>query len=50
MLGKLYGRVLTERLLEVTEGKVSKEQGGFRNGKGCVDQIFAIKIMVVEYL
>ena len=36
--------------MEVTEGKVNKEQGGFRKGKGCVDQIFAIKIMVEEYL
>ncbi len=28
--GKVYGRILTERLMEVTEGKVSEEQGGFR--------------------
>ena len=48
--GKVYGRVLTERLMEVTEGKVSEEQGGFRKGKGCVDQMFAIKIIVEEYL
>ena len=41
--GKVYGRVLTERLMEVTEGKVSEEQGGFRKGKGCVDQIFSLK-------
>ena len=41
---KVYGRVLTERLMHVTEGKVSEEQGGFRTGKDCVDQIFAIKI------
>lgn len=31
---------------KVTEGKVSEEQRGFRKGKGCVDQIFAIKITV----
>ncbi len=37
--GKVYGRFLTERLMEVTEGKVSEEQGGFRKGRGCVDQI-----------
>ncbi len=46
--GKVYGRILTERLMEATEGKVSKEQGGFR--KGCVDQIFAMKRLVEEYL
>ncbi len=27
--GKVYGRILTERLKEVTEGKVSEEQGIF---------------------
>ena len=32
--GKVYGRVLMERLMEVTEGKVSKEQEGFRKRKG----------------
>ncbi len=26
--GKVYGRILTERLMEVTEGKVGEEQGG----------------------
>ncbi len=41
--GKVYGRILTERLMEVTEGKVSEEQGGFRKGRGCIDQIFAMK-------
>ncbi len=46
--GKVYGRILTERLMEVTEGKVSKEQRGFRKGKGCVDQIFAMKMLVEE--
>ncbi len=48
MPGKVYGRILTERLMEVTEGKVSEEQGGFR--KGCIDQIFAMKRLVEEYL
>ncbi len=46
--GKVYGRILTERLIEVTEWKVSEEQGGFRKGKGCVDQIFAMKMLVEE--
>ncbi len=48
--GKVYGRILTERLMDVTEGKVSEEQGGFRKGRGCVDQIFAMKMLVEEYL
>ncbi len=36
--------------MEATEGKVSEEQGGFMKGRGCVDQIFAIKMLVEEYL
>lgn len=36
--------------MEVTERKIGEEQGGFRKGRGCVDQIFAIKMMVEEYL
>ena len=43
------GESLTERLMEVTEEKISKDQEGFRKEKGCVDQKFAIKIMVEEY-
>ncbi len=48
--GKVYGRILTERLREVTEGKVSEDQGGFGKGRGCVDQIFAMKRLVEGYL
>ncbi len=36
--------------MEVTEGKVSEEQGGFRKGRGCLDQVFAMKRLVEEYL
>ncbi len=47
--GKVYGKILTE-----TDGsnreKVNEEQGGFRKGRGCVDQIFAMKRLVEEYL
>ncbi len=36
--------------MEVTEGKMSEEQGGFRKARGCVDQIFTVKRLVEEYL
>ena len=36
--------------MQVTEKRVSDEQEGFRRGKSCVDQIFAIKMVVEEYL
>ena len=42
--------VLMERLIEVTEEKISMEQGEFMKGKGSMEQIFTIKIIVEEYL
>ncbi len=36
--------------MQITEEKLSGEQGGFRRGKSCVDQIFAIKMFIDKYL
>ncbi len=47
MSGKVYERVLSERMMEV---KVDEEQGGFRKGNGCVDQILTIQIIAEKYL
>lgn len=41
------GRVLTDRLMELSDGRVNSEQGGFKKGRHGVHQIFAIK-MVME--
>ena len=41
--GKVYGRVLTERLMGVTEGKVSEGQETFSKEKSCVDQMMELK-------
>ncbi len=35
---------------ERRKGTISDEQGGCRRGKSCVNQIFAIKMLVEEYL
>jgi len=43
VVGKVYARVLMERVRRITEGLMDDEQGGFRKGRGCVDQIFAVK-------
>ena len=40
---KVYARVLIERVWRITEGMLDEQQGGFRKGRGCVDQIFAVK-------
>ena len=42
IMGKLYGRVVINRVNHITEGLVGEEQGGFRKGEGCVNQVFAV--------
>ncbi len=48
--GKIYGRILNERMMKVTDKSVGDEQGGFRKGRECVNKIFAVKILVEKYL
>ncbi len=43
---KIYGRILNERMMKITDKSVGDEQEGLRRGKGCVDKIFAVKILV----
>ncbi len=35
--GKVYGKVIIERVRRLTEEKISEEQVGFRKGRGRVD-------------
>ncbi len=46
---KIYGGILNERVMKITDKSVGAEQGGFRKSRGCVDQIFAVKILVEKY-
>ena len=59
--GKVYGRVLIEKVRCIIEGLIGEEQCEFRRGRGCVDQIFMVrqlserfvskgKILYVAYL
>lgn len=41
--GKVYGRVSNESILNTIESSVSD---GFKTGRGCVDRILPLKIMV----
>ena len=43
VVGKVYGRVLIERVIECTNGAVGGEQCGFRKGMSCSDQVFAVR-------
>ena len=35
VVGKVFGRILNERVKLVTADKVMNEEGGFRAGRGC---------------
>ncbi len=48
--GKVYGKVIIERVRRLTEEKISNEQGGFRKGRGCVEQVFSFRIVVEKIL
>ncbi len=50
MPGKIHGRILNEGMMKITDKNVGDEQEGFWKGRGCVDQIFAVKILVEKYL
>ena len=43
VVGKIYAGILVDRVRRMTGGLIDDEQGGFRVGRGCVDQIFALK-------
>ena len=44
--GKIYGRVLFSRVIENIKEPVAEEQGGFRLGRGCIDQILVFQQLV----
>ncbi len=37
-------------MMKITDKSVGDEQGGFWKGRGCIDQIFAVKRLVENYL
>ena len=41
--GKVYASVLEKRIRAITERKVLEEQGAFRRGRSCVDQLFIVR-------
>ena len=43
VVGKLCGRVVNKRVRAGTECAITEEQCGFRQGRGCMDEIFAIR-------
>ena len=43
MVRKVYDRVLVNRIRDETENVIAEVQGGFRRGRGCMDQIFVVR-------
>ena len=50
VVGKLFGRVLIKRVGGRIECAVGEEQCGFRQGRGSMDQVFAIRQVCKKYL
>ena len=50
VVGKVYGRVLINRIRDKTENVIAKVQSGFRRGRGCTDQIFIVRQICEKYL
>ena len=50
VIGKLFGRVLIKRVRAETECTIGEEQCGFRQGRGCMDQVFAVRQVCEKYL
>ena len=46
----MYGRILIEKVRSLTEGLIGEEQCGFRSGRGCVDQVLAMKQMSEKFV
>ena len=50
VVGKLYGRVLIKRARAETECAIGEEQCGFRQGRRCMDHVFAVGQECEKYL
>ena len=50
VVGKVYGRILINRIRDKTENVIAEVQSGFRRGRGCIDQIFIVRQICEKYL
>ena len=45
-----YGREIIKSVRDGTECAIGEEQYGFRHGRGCMDQVFAVRQVCEKYL
>ena len=50
VVGKLSCRVLINRVSVGTECAIGEKQYGFRQGRECMDQVFAVRQVCEKYL
>ena len=46
--GKVFNRILLERMKDTLDGALRENQAGFRKNRSCVDQIAALRIIVEQ--
>ena len=47
---KVYGRILVDRVNEKTDKMLWDVQAGFRQGRGCTDQVFTLRSIINKHL
>ena len=45
---KIMARIILQRITNAIDMKIRKEQPGFRKGRGCADQIFALRNIIEQ--
>ena len=50
VVGKMYGRILTDRIKDKAENVIAEVQSGFRRSRGCTDQSFIVRQICKKYL
>ena len=48
--GKIFCRIILQRLKQALDRTLREEQAGFRRGRGCVNQIFVLRTIVEQSL
>ena len=48
--GKVFNRILLERMKEAVDPKLRDEQAGFRKNRSCTDQIASLRIIIEQSL
>ena len=50
VVGKVYGRILINRIRDKTENVIPEVQSDFRRGRGCTDQTFIARQICENHL